>query len=159
MPRLVAKRKLRNMAQLGDEAGFKFDFFDGMKMVNTRDVHILLDYAKNFDKQTQLKFRLFEALFSERKDVSRRQVPAGELEAVGLDVVRLGCGVFLFYRQKIEILPDHNWSPCGNTSFVGLPMIQACAWLGVSIVADWAGFSDLDLCRSFKRSRYGYAGF
>lgn len=86
MTRSVAKRNLRNMAQLGDEAGFKFDFFDGMKMVNTRDVHILLDYAKDFDKQTQLKLRLFEAFFSERKDVSSRQVLAGELEAVGLDV-------------------------------------------------------------------------
>nr|WP_320014197.1 DsbA family oxidoreductase [uncultured Desulfobacter sp.] len=86
MTRSVAKQNLRNMAQLGGEAGFKFDFFDGMKMVNTHDVHILLDYAKDFNKQTRLKLRLFEAFFSERKDISRRQVLAGELEAVGLDV-------------------------------------------------------------------------
>ena len=86
MTRDVSLENLKNLAQLGAEAGIKFDFFHGMKMVNTRDVHILLDYAKDFDKQTQLKLRLFEAFFSERKDVSDRQVLAGELDAVGLDV-------------------------------------------------------------------------
>lgn len=35
-------RSLDNMTKLGAELGFKFDYFDGMKMVNTRDVHILL---------------------------------------------------------------------------------------------------------------------
>lgn len=86
MTRAASRQNLKEMARLGDEAGFKFDFFDGMKMVNTRDVHILLDYAKTMDKQTQLKLRLFHAFFSERKDVSDRQVLAGELEAVGLNV-------------------------------------------------------------------------
>lgn len=76
---------LSNMSDVGAEVGFKFDFFDGMKMVNTRDVHILLDYAKGFGKQTELKIRLFEAFFSERKDVSDRQVLARELQAVGLE--------------------------------------------------------------------------
>lgn len=86
MTRAVSLQNLKNMAQLGEEAGFKFDFFDGMKMVNTRDVHIMLDYAKSHGLQTQLKLRLFEAFFSERKNISDRHVLAGELRAVGLDV-------------------------------------------------------------------------
>ncbi len=79
-------RTLANMAELGAELGFEFDFFDGMKMVNTRDVHILLDYAKEFGKQTELGIRVFEAFFSERKDVSDRQILTQELQSVGLNV-------------------------------------------------------------------------
>ena len=67
------------MTELGAELGFTFDYFDGMKIVNTRDVHILLEYAKEFGKQTELKLRLFEAFFSERKDVSDRQILTQEI--------------------------------------------------------------------------------
>lgn len=79
-------RSLTNMTELGVEIGFTFDFFNGMKMVNTRDVHILLDYAKASGKQTELKSRLFEAFFSEQKDVSNRQVLTREIQCVGLNV-------------------------------------------------------------------------
>ncbi|MBU0946544.1 MAG: DsbA family oxidoreductase [Proteobacteria bacterium] len=81
-----SSRTLAHMTNLGAELGFKFDYFDGMKMVNTRDVHILLDYAKEFGKQTELQLRLFEAFFSERKDVSDRQILTQELQRVGLTV-------------------------------------------------------------------------
>lgn len=74
-----------NLTKLGAELGFTFDYFDDMKTVNTRDAHILIDYAKAFDKQTELALRLFSAFFSERKDISDRAVLAKELEAVGLD--------------------------------------------------------------------------
>ena len=40
------KLSQERMTDFGGELGFKFDYFDGMKMVNTRDAHILLDYAK-----------------------------------------------------------------------------------------------------------------
>lgn len=78
-------RTLTNMTELGAEIGFTLDFFDGMKMVNTRDVHILLDYAKASGKQTELKMRLFEAFFSERKDVSDRLILTREIQRVGLN--------------------------------------------------------------------------
>jgi predicted DsbA family dithiol-disulfide isomerase len=57
-----------------------------MKIVNTRDCHVLLEYAKEFNLQTELKLRLFAAFFSEQKDVSDRAVLAKEVEAVGLSV-------------------------------------------------------------------------
>lgn len=56
-----------NIMKLGEEVNFTFNFNDGKRIVNTRDAHILLAYAKESDKQTQLKMRLFEAYFSEGK--------------------------------------------------------------------------------------------
>ncbi len=77
---------LKSMTDFGAELGFTFDFFDGMKMVNTRDAHILLEYAKSFGKQTELKLRLFTAFFSEQKDVSDRDILLQELEGLGLNI-------------------------------------------------------------------------
>lgn len=69
----------------GAELGFTFDFFEEMNIVNTRDCHVLLNYAKEFGKQTDLKLRLVTAFYSERKDVSDKEVLRVELNAVGLD--------------------------------------------------------------------------
>lgn len=75
----------QNMIDVGAELGFKFDYFDEMRMVNTFESHILLDYAKQFGKQTELKMRLTTAFFSERKDVSDRAVLKQALLDVGLN--------------------------------------------------------------------------
>ena len=74
-----------NVTELGKETGFKFDYFKEMKKVNTFNAHILLAYAKEFNKQTELKVRLQNAYFGERKDVSNREVLEEELKAVGLN--------------------------------------------------------------------------
>lgn len=76
-----------HLTQLGAEIGFQFDYFDEMKTVNTRDAHILLGYASEFGKQTELAMRLFSAFFSERKDISNRSVLSEALTAVGLDTL------------------------------------------------------------------------
>jgi len=73
------------IAGIGAEHGFEFNYFDDMKMLNTFDTHILLDYAKGFGKQSELKIRLFTAFFSEQKDISDREVLKKELISVGLD--------------------------------------------------------------------------
>ena len=67
------KESQEHMKEAGESLGFKFDYFEGMKMVNTFDAHVLLDYAANFGKQTELKMRLTKAFFSDRKDVSNRE--------------------------------------------------------------------------------------
>lgn len=79
------KESQEHMAQIGEELGFAFDYFDEMRMVNTFEAHILLDYAKQFGKQTELKMRLTKAFFSERKDVSDRNVLKEALLDVGLN--------------------------------------------------------------------------
>ncbi|GER58885.1 DsbA family oxidoreductase [Patiriisocius marinus] len=75
----------QHMAEAGAELGFTFDYFDEMRMVNTLEAHILLEYAKAFNKQTQLKMRLTASFFSERKDVSKRDVLKQALLDVGLN--------------------------------------------------------------------------
>jgi len=79
------KESQQRMTHIGKELGFTFDYFDAMRMVNTFDAHILLEYAKAFGKQTELKMRLTNAFFSERKDVSDRTVLKQALVDVGLN--------------------------------------------------------------------------
>jgi len=80
------KRSQQNMTEVGAELGFKFDYFEDMRMVNTRDAHILLEYAKENGKQTALKMRLVESFFGERKDVSTKKNLKLALKEVGLNV-------------------------------------------------------------------------
>lgn len=79
------KRTADQITELGAEMDFKFDFFDGMRIVNTRDAHSLLDYAKDHGKQTELQLRLFDAYFNQRKDISDRQILVQELKLIGLN--------------------------------------------------------------------------
>ncbi|UAB80855.1 DsbA family oxidoreductase [Marixanthomonas sp. SCSIO 43207] len=79
------KESQQHMTKVGKELNFSFDYFDEMRMVNTFNAHILLDYAKDFEKQTELKMRLTTAFFSERKDVSDSDVLKQALLDVGLN--------------------------------------------------------------------------
>ncbi|MEP2280379.1 DsbA family oxidoreductase [Maribacter sp.] len=79
------KESRDNMTDIGEELGFKFDYFDEMRMSNTFEAHVLLEYAKDFGKQTELKMRLITSFFSERKDVSDRAVLKQALLDVGLN--------------------------------------------------------------------------
>ncbi|HEA30759.1 MAG TPA: DsbA family oxidoreductase [Leeuwenhoekiella sp.] len=79
------KESQQRMVEAGAELGFTFDYFDEMRMANTFEAHILLEYAKDFGKQTELKMQLTKAFFSERKDVSKRAILKEALEEVGLN--------------------------------------------------------------------------
>lgn len=79
------QRSRENLTTLGAELDFNFDFFDGMRIVNTREAHILLDYAKEKNMQTELNLRFIAAYFTERLDVSDRNVLRKELNNVGLN--------------------------------------------------------------------------
>lgn len=73
------------MKTVGKELDFTFDYFEDMRIVNTFEAHVLLEYAKVFGKQTELKMRLTTAFFSERKDVSKRDILKQALLDVGLN--------------------------------------------------------------------------
>ncbi|WP_054851236.1 DsbA family oxidoreductase [Olleya sp. ITB9] len=79
------KESQQRMTHIGDALGFKFDYFKDMRMVNTFDAHVLLEYAKDFGKQTELKMTLTKAFFSDRKDVSKKEVLKEALLEVGLN--------------------------------------------------------------------------
>ena len=74
-----------NLTQMGKELGFKFDYFDEMKMFNSFKAHQLLYYARTKSKETELKLRLFSAFFGERKEIDQIDVLIAEAKAVGLD--------------------------------------------------------------------------
>lgn len=82
--RADSERARENIRQAGAQYGFVFDYLDDMKMVNTFDAHVLLDYAHKLGKQTELKLRLFSAFFTEHKDISNREVLLKEAEFVGI---------------------------------------------------------------------------
>lgn len=79
------EEKRKRVAKTGQESGFKFNYFKDMRKPNTFYAHVLLNYAKEFGKQTQLKVRLQEAYFSEQKNIGNKDVLYKELQAVGLN--------------------------------------------------------------------------
>ncbi len=48
-------------AARGKAVGLDFNFYDSMRMVNSRHLHVLLDFALAHGKQTELKLRFFTA--------------------------------------------------------------------------------------------------
>jgi predicted DsbA family dithiol-disulfide isomerase len=72
------------LSSLGNELGFTFDYFEGMRMVNTFRAHQLLHWAGEQGRQTELKLALFEAFFSRREDVGNDETLAAVAGRVGL---------------------------------------------------------------------------
>ena len=70
---------------LGASLGFTFDYFEGMRMVNTFRAHQLLRWAATRDRQTTLQLALFEAFFSRREDISDCRILPVIAVRAGLD--------------------------------------------------------------------------
>lgn len=102
-----------DISKRGEEVGFSFNFVNETRIVNTRDAHILLEYAHEVDKQTALKLHLFQATFTENKDISNREVLLNEASQVGLDVsqakVRLEENK---YREQV-VTHEREWQDLG----------------------------------------------
>lgn len=80
-----AKNTQKKFEEAFDEVGFSFKYVEGRRMLKTLDAHVLLDFAKNSGKQTELKLALFKAYFTENKDVSKRNILEEVVKSVGLD--------------------------------------------------------------------------
>jgi predicted DsbA family dithiol-disulfide isomerase len=81
----VSRAAGSRLTALGESLGFKFDYYEGMRMVNTFRAHQLLHWAGIQGRQTALKLALFEAFFSRREDVSDLDLLAEVAGRVGLD--------------------------------------------------------------------------
>lgn len=79
------KQKRNSVAKTAQDSGFEFNYFEEMKKPNTFNAHVLLDYAREFNKQTELKVRLQEAYFTEKRDIGNINVLYSELTKVGLN--------------------------------------------------------------------------
>jgi predicted DsbA family dithiol-disulfide isomerase len=75
----------QRLVEVGESLGYHFDYFDGMRMVNTFKAHQLLHWAATLGRQTELKLALFGAFFSERRDVGDSEQLIDIATAVGLD--------------------------------------------------------------------------
>jgi len=75
----------QHIRQIGQDSGVDFKFDQRARIYNTLDCHILLHWAGEKSKQTQLKLALFKAYFSEGKDISQLDILLEVVESVGLD--------------------------------------------------------------------------
>ncbi|AGC77990.1 putative DsbA family dithiol-disulfide isomerase [Nonlabens dokdonensis] len=76
----------QQMKAAGAEVDFVFNYNDDMRMSNTFEAHILLEYAKEFDKQTELKMILTKSFFTNNNDVSDREILKQALQEAELNV-------------------------------------------------------------------------
>jgi len=124
-----------NITARGKEAGFTFNFFEEMKIVNTRDAHILLEYAHEMGKQTELKLRLFTAAFTDQKDVSNRTTLLEEVGALGLDIneatMRLDSDK---HRQEV-IAQEQEWQRLGISAVPTVVFNRTSAMSGAQPVS------------------------
>lgn len=123
-----------NISQRGAEVGFCFNFFEQMKIVNTRDAHILLEYAHGFSKQTELKLALFSAVFTDQKDVSDRDILLNEVEKLGLNVEQAkACLEDANYRQQV-IEQELYWQRLGISAVPAVVFNRSSALSGAQPV-------------------------
>ena len=79
-----SQKARQRLSAIGASLGFRFNYSDEMKMVNTFRAHQLLHWAAERDCQTALKEALFTAFFTDGKDVSDPQVLADVCATVGM---------------------------------------------------------------------------
>ena len=83
-----AEQSAQNRTQLkaiGADLGIDFQFTPESRIVNTFAAHQLLDWAQEAGLQHPLKLALFEAHFTEGRDVSQNDVLVDVATTVGLD--------------------------------------------------------------------------
>lgn len=80
-----SEKNRRHMQALGEELGIIFRFSDESRIVNSFAAHQLLDFALGRGLQHPLKMALFEAHFTEGKDVSNGTILLDVAASVGLD--------------------------------------------------------------------------
>ncbi len=79
----IAARK--HLTELGAELGFRFNYFDEMRMYNTRKAHLLIHKAKEKGLQEAMSQALFEAFFTHQQDISDSDQLVDIAASVGFD--------------------------------------------------------------------------
>ncbi|MBL4296800.1 DsbA family oxidoreductase [Vibrio fluvialis] len=87
------------LIRFGQEVGFSFQFFDDMRIYNTRKAHQLLMWANQHHKQGELEMLMFDAYFCQGQVMDNDEVLLGLTEQVGLS--RAECQ---------QVLADESWA-------------------------------------------------
>ncbi|MDC5720698.1 DsbA family oxidoreductase [Vibrio europaeus] len=87
------------LTKLGNEVGFEFNFNDDSRIYNTRKAHQLLMWAQSEGKQFDLELALFQAYFTDGKDISDSQV-------------LIECTTELGLEQDVvtSVIEDESWA-------------------------------------------------
>jgi predicted DsbA family dithiol-disulfide isomerase len=99
------------MAAIGDQLGFQFYRGNDRRVYNTFDAHRLLQWAKKYDKKTELKLAMFSAYFTDNLNISAVEVLLDTAASVGLD--REEASVILSsdeYTHEVRQEPQHSRS-------------------------------------------------
>jgi predicted DsbA family dithiol-disulfide isomerase len=72
------------LEDIGESLGFRFNYSDQTRMVNTFRAHQLLHWAEEKGCQTELQLSLFDAFFTQQLDVNDKGVLQTCAVAVGL---------------------------------------------------------------------------
>ncbi|WED24791.1 DsbA family oxidoreductase [Vibrio sp. JC009] len=89
----------QTLTELGKELGFEFNFTDESRIYNTRKAHQILLWSEESGNKHALEMKLFEAHFSQGKDISDSQVLAEIALSVGLDG-----------DSALEVINSPQWS-------------------------------------------------
>ena len=76
----------KQITQRGKEVGFDFNFSTDLRMINSFNLHRLLSWAKEFDKQHALKMALFDAHFTDNIPLNNNENLLKIASSVGLDL-------------------------------------------------------------------------
>ena len=131
------KDNRERVSKTAKESGFEFDYFEDMRKPNTLYSHVLLDYAKEFNKQTELKVRLQKAYFSERKNIGNRDVLYSELEKVGLNAdegMKKLDDITAIKRVQTE---ERAWRQLGISSIPTMVFDKRSAYRGANSVEQY----------------------
>lgn len=110
------KQSQERMTQFGAELGFTFNYHDALRMVNTRDAHIVLEYANEQHKQTELNLELVSLFFSEGKDISEKTILLDAVETVGLNKTEAEQRLEdVSYKNEV-VAKEKKWQNLGVTS-------------------------------------------
>lgn len=114
---IEAKKRL---TELGSAVGFSFDYFEEMRMFNTRKAHLLLQWAQTQNRQTALAEALFAAYFGRRQDISDTELLLELVESVELNPEQ--ASLVLNSRSANQQLMDteQSWLSRG---FSGVPVM------------------------------------
>ena len=74
-----------HLVEIGKDLGINFQFEDDSRIVNTFAAHQLLDWAQAQGKQHPLKLALFDAHFTQGRNVSHSETLVDVAQSVGLD--------------------------------------------------------------------------
>ena len=126
-----------HITELGKDLGFTFNFNESSRVYNTFDAHIILNNINDLSQKTAFKKRLFNAFFTENKDISNRVVLAELLNEIGLDIAGLST---LFddpcERKHIKKRAEH-WHKMGVSSVPMMVFNKHNAVSGCREIADY----------------------